>query len=444
MLPEPRPLILGFLIVLGLAAQPVRSMAASTTRPVVAVFDLENRASLARGDVVTLSEYITTLMAQGGMYRVVPKGEVQSALRAKKAESYQACYDESCQVEIGRELATQKTLSSKVSKLGATCIVTVQLYDLAQGASEGAGTAKGGCKVEQILALLDEAVSPLARPDGTAPAPSAVAKGAEAQASASAARPPALPPGAADSAMPKEPLPAELAALDEDVRSVPFMRKQRDRAVLETEIAELERLLAATPKTSDERPQLFERLGLSYGELEYVLRGRGGDAGDVSHSRMGTPAPEVLAARAKHIKNLDMLSRQYPVYLRADAVLFTLARAHERAGDASAARKTLLQLVQSVPQSPIVPRAYASFGELFWREAQLDLARTSFAEATKDPKLPTAAYAHYRVALIAVRAKDREGAVRSLNEARAVAEALGTNDRLRPQLIAAIDRALGR
>lgn len=166
-----RALALSALSLLLCAASTTQARAQAGARPVVAVFDLENRARLKNSDVLTLTEYITTRLAEGGLYRVVPKGEVQSALRSKKAESYQSCYDESCQIEIGRELAAQKTLSSKVSQLGTTCIVTVQLYDLAQGASEGAGTSKGGCKVEQILGLLDQAMASLVRPAAEAPAP---------------------------------------------------------------------------------------------------------------------------------------------------------------------------------------------------------------------------------------------------------------------------------
>lgn len=434
------PLALGLLLSSSAPAAPV-------PKPVVAVFDLENRAKLKKGDVLTLTEYITTRLAEGGLYRVVPKGEVQSALRTKKAESYQTCYDESCQIEIGRELAAQKTLSSKVSQLGSTCIVTVQLYDLAQSASEGAGTSKGGCKVEQILSLLDEAMAPLIRPAAVGgvragpnpsptPAPEA-APAAEPRAAAEAPRAsspaPGVPPEVADLPMPKPP--PKGAELDQQVRGLPFMRSARARSLLVTEIQGLERLLASTRKNSSDRPQLTFRLATGYGELEFAAR-RDAAKDD------GRAKKIEVAARANQVKHLSGLAVEYPMFARGDEVLYALGLAYERARDFNNARKVMYDLIKKFPASSRVPLAYLFFAESFMAEAKLELADQALAEAQKFPSV--SAYALYGRTWVAVNQNNRAAALGHLMGARKLAEALPDAVEWKAPLLAAIQASLSR
>lgn len=448
---RPRALSLSALA-LALAGAPITSVRAQGgAKPVVAVFDLENRAKLKNADVVTLTEYITTRLAGGGLYRVVPKGEVQSALRAKKTESYQSCYDESCQIEIGRELAAQKTLSSKVSQLGSTCIVTVQLYDLAQSASEGAGTSKGGCKVEQILALLDEAMAPLVRPAAaavakvapatsaapaasTSPAPSSPAE-ARAAPEAPARSEPAVapPPEVADLPMPQPP--ANGAELDRLVRGLPFMRNPRNRALLVTEVQSLESLLQATSKAAPDRPALGLRLGMGYGELEFAAA-RDAAKGD-------GPAKKIEnAARAGQIKHLSALAAEYPLFERGDEVLYALGLVYERAQDFKNARQVMYDLIKEFPASSRVPLAYLFFAERFRAEAKLDLADQALSEAEKFPLV--AAYARYGRSWVAANQNNRAAALGHLTGARKLAEALPTTVEWRAPLLTAIDGSLRR
>lgn len=431
--------VLALLLVLVV---PALASVAFAQKPVVAVFDLENRAKLKSGDVLTLTEYITTRLAEGERYRVVPKSEVQTALRAKKAESYQSCYDESCQIEIGRELAAQKTLSSKVSRLGSTCIVTVQLYDLAQGASEGAGTSKGGCKVEEILGLLDVAMAPFGRNVSPAPAPAPApvsTSPAPAPAPVSTSPPPsgpsALPADIADLPLPE--IPAELDALDRRVRSIAFSKAPRARALLVTELQALERLFAQTPEHSPDRGKLIERLAYGYGELEEASR-RDASQGDSRAKQIES------AALRKQIKYLDLALLEYPASQRIDQAIHARALAAERAGDLTAARKNWYHLVSKHPRSSYVPFAYAAFGHLFWRESKDDLAEQAFAEAAKFSGSAAAAYAPYRLALIAARKNKRELALRHLIEARARTEPLADTVDWKAELLKLINRGLER
>ena len=415
------------------------SPAFAEPKPVVAVFDLENGAKLKGADVLSLTGYLSTRLAEGGRYRIVPKGEVQSALRAKKSESYQSCYDESCQIEIGRELAAQKTLSSKVSQLGSTCIVTVQLYDLAQGASEAAGTSKGGCKVEQILGLLDEALAPLVQPSAPQSVRGPTPEPARAQPAPSAAPNPApnseafapLPPELAERPMPE--LPKDLEALDAQVRALPFMSSSKARTLLVVEIQGLERLLRNTPASSPDYARLLKRTAEGYGELEFAAKREKASAG---------PKAEAieLAARKKHIEHLSHLVKDVPTDPQVDEALWTLALAQERAGDRSSARKIFFDLVKDHPKSRRVPYVYLGFGEFFFREGKQPLAQQSFLEAAKYPSV--AAYAHYCAAWTAVLSGDRIAALTQLQKARELAPGLAADLPWKATLVAAIDRAL--
>ena len=144
------------------------SVRVEASKPVVAVFEIKNEAKLSRNEVRQLTDLVATQLTASGLYQVVPNSELKNALRQKKAESYKSCYDEACQIEIGKEIAAEKTLATKVSKLGKTCIITMQLYDLRRSASEKAASKTGKCGVDNILELLQAAMKSLTDNGNTA------------------------------------------------------------------------------------------------------------------------------------------------------------------------------------------------------------------------------------------------------------------------------------
>lgn len=144
-------------------------------RPVVAVFALQSDGTALKAkDLERLSDYIGATLTASGRYQVVPKAELKAALNAKKKASYKQCYAESCQIEIGKELAAEKTLAGTVSRFGKRCIVTLHIVDLAKATQEAAGTGKGACTEDDVLTSLDAALAQLAGgalgPRTTAPA----------------------------------------------------------------------------------------------------------------------------------------------------------------------------------------------------------------------------------------------------------------------------------
>jgi len=120
--------------------------------PIVAVFELEDKGSGLAPEVLgNLSDYLGVLLTKGG-YRVMPRTEIRDRLKEQKKETYRSCYDQSCQIELGRELAAEKTLATWVLKIGKTCQVTATLYDLKKGTTELAAAHEAPCDEENLVA----------------------------------------------------------------------------------------------------------------------------------------------------------------------------------------------------------------------------------------------------------------------------------------------------
>ncbi len=112
----------------------------------VAVFDIEDRSRrLKPSEVDGLTEYLA------GKQRLLEQ----------KKRSYRQCYDQSCQIDIGREMAAQKVLSTVIASVGSSCLVTVALFDLKKAATEVTASARGGCSADDLLNQIEQAVNKL-------------------------------------------------------------------------------------------------------------------------------------------------------------------------------------------------------------------------------------------------------------------------------------------
>ena len=151
-----------FVGVVLLLAFPTTSRAQE--RPIVAVFEMQDRGSGLDPEVLkNLTTYIAARLVEGG-YQVIPQDQIRKRLMEQKKESYSACRDESCQIELGRELAAQKTLSTQILKIGKTCRVTATLYDLKKSAAERGATAGGPCQEDLLLLAIEEIAVKLCKP----------------------------------------------------------------------------------------------------------------------------------------------------------------------------------------------------------------------------------------------------------------------------------------
>ena len=148
---------------------------AQVKKPIVAVFTIEDKgARLKKRLLDRLSDYLAMTLAATGKYRVVPRDQLKKRLVTQKRRSYKKCYDQTCQIEIGKELAAQMSLSTVIMRLGSKCMVTSVLYNLRTAASEGGASAEGGCSEDDIVGSIKKVVRKLV--PGGKPTPPAPAK----------------------------------------------------------------------------------------------------------------------------------------------------------------------------------------------------------------------------------------------------------------------------
>jgi hypothetical protein len=166
-----KPLVV---LLLGMAGWPTPA-GAGPAAPVVAVFEIEDRTKKLKKSVRwQLTEYLATRMGEGDAYKVVPPADIRRRLTEQKSKSYKQCYDERCQIELGRELAASMTLATKLLHIGRKCQLTFNLYDLAKAATHKSTSVRTGCAEEQILNAVDRGLVQLgALPESAMP----VAKG---------------------------------------------------------------------------------------------------------------------------------------------------------------------------------------------------------------------------------------------------------------------------
>lgn len=145
--------------------------ASAEKKPIVAVFDVENRGADLSDELRNrLSDFLAMRIAASGAFQTVPRQQLKERLAAQKKESYKSCYDQTCQIEIGKELAAQKSLTTTVAKLGSRCMVTTVLYDLQRATSEGGASVEGSCSEDGIVESLIKIVAKLAPPSSAPPA----------------------------------------------------------------------------------------------------------------------------------------------------------------------------------------------------------------------------------------------------------------------------------
>jgi hypothetical protein len=124
--------------------------------PVIAVFDIVDKGSgLPTQTLLNFDDYLAVLLAQGG-YQVIPREQWRERLSQTKAESLKPVYDQKSQIELGRELAANKTLASEILKIGQECRLTSTLIDLEQSVTEKASTVKLACNEEALGKAVEE------------------------------------------------------------------------------------------------------------------------------------------------------------------------------------------------------------------------------------------------------------------------------------------------
>ena len=195
----------------------------------------------------------------------------------------------------------------------------------------------------------------------------------------------------------------------------------RQRALLVTEIAGLERLFETTKKNAPDRPQLGRRLAEAYVEMEAAafrdkteaeikrdgFRKTNPQAAGQQQTQANQADQVMKLARKKAIENYTLIVNDYPTYQALDEVLYYLAYEYEQASDLKNARSVYYDLIKKRPDSKYIPNAYLAFGELFFNEAagdpsKWDLAAQAYSEVIKypPPNNKVYGYAWYKLAYV--------------------------------------------
>jgi hypothetical protein len=139
---------------------------------VVAVMEIEDsnstdpRLALDLGLKRNMSDQLRIYVAQNG-FKTVDRGAQERALKEQiaelKAESYHACYDQACQIELGKALAAQYVVRSQVTRFGASCVLNGELIDLKTEVVVKAASSRGACEPEGFVKMCEDVARNLAR-----------------------------------------------------------------------------------------------------------------------------------------------------------------------------------------------------------------------------------------------------------------------------------------
>lgn len=127
-----------------------------STRIILAVFDVQDLShKFKRPTLQQLTEYLSARLTQVTRYRVVPRDQLRARLFSEKKGTYRECYEESCQIELGKALAAQKSLSTKILKVGKRCAISSILYDFKTETAETSALVRTDCDEDSLMDCMD-------------------------------------------------------------------------------------------------------------------------------------------------------------------------------------------------------------------------------------------------------------------------------------------------
>jgi hypothetical protein len=145
---------------------------AKTKDWIIAVMEVEDlnaksrRRRVDKGLVRNLGDQLRIFIAQAGV-RTIDKSSQDRALFEQlsqlKKDSYKACYDDSCQIELGKALAASHILRSRITKFGKKCVLNGELIDLKAEVTVKAASAQGACEAEGFLTMCERVAQDLVR-----------------------------------------------------------------------------------------------------------------------------------------------------------------------------------------------------------------------------------------------------------------------------------------
>ena len=125
-------------------------------KPILAVMEIEDETGkFSDNQIQQAAKYLRAKLEVAGTFMVVPKSRQDKALiRELRKESYKDCYAEQCQIELGKELAADTILKSRVTEFAGTCTLSSAMVSLGSAASVGGASADFDCSEKGLKGAL--------------------------------------------------------------------------------------------------------------------------------------------------------------------------------------------------------------------------------------------------------------------------------------------------
>lgn len=124
--------------------------------PRALVFDIQDEFKKLRPEMtLALTEYLAVQLMRKAGYRLIPREQLKGRLKLEKAQTYKDCFDSVCQIELGKALAAQKTISTKLLQKGTQCVFTLTVFDLQSEIADKAASKISSCAESSLFDAID-------------------------------------------------------------------------------------------------------------------------------------------------------------------------------------------------------------------------------------------------------------------------------------------------
>jgi len=119
----------------------------SDRAPRLAVMDIDDRSNTVREKLLgDLTEYLRARLTATGRFLVIDRSrqaaQLHKIMKKEKSESYKDCYSKQCQIPLGQALSADSILRAKLSMIGGTYALSVEVVDLAKEATVSGAVAE--------------------------------------------------------------------------------------------------------------------------------------------------------------------------------------------------------------------------------------------------------------------------------------------------------------
>jgi len=141
------------------ASKPAEApVAAKPAALIVAVFEVHDgsEGNVDKKTLAQLTTYLSARLSETAGWKIVPRDQLQVRLQDEKTKSFKECFDQTCQIELGKAVAAQKSLATTLLRVGDRCALTATLFDLKSETADRSTTVRTNCKDDDLMDAVDK------------------------------------------------------------------------------------------------------------------------------------------------------------------------------------------------------------------------------------------------------------------------------------------------